>query len=344
MVQLGISLGLSPREDVDRVLRLIRRAEELGAGMCWVIDSQMAMKDAYIVLALIAQGTSTISLGPGVTNTITRHETVVANALSTLATIAPGRVTLGFGVGDSSVLPLGRKPLTIAEGEVAITRLRQLLGGGAVTGPVGDYRLSFTADPAPPIYLAATQPRMLALAGAHADGVIIMGPAEPEMVRMQLEAVDASARAAGRDPETIVRDLWVTMSVGEGSKPIEDVKSWGSAQARLLARAKTLPDTLERFRPEMVAAARSYEFGEHLSLSAGHAAVLTDEFAGVLAVVGTYDECLSRLHDLAGLGVDRLTITLLSGGREQRLEVLGAMWEEGGLRVSRRPPAPRSTA
>lgn len=331
MVQLGISLGLSPREAMDRLVGLVQRAETLGVTACWVIDSQMAMKDAYIVLAVLARETAAIQLGPGVTNTITRHETVVANAMSTLAALAPGRVNLGFGVGDSSVLPLGRKPLKITEGDEAMRRLHRLLCGEAVSGPAGDYSLSFTADPVPPIYLAATQPRMLRLAGALADGVIIMGPSDPDMVRMQLHTISEGAREAGRDPSEIVRDLWVTMSVGDGDKPVEDVKSWGSAQARLLAPAQVLPDSLERYRPEMHRAADTYEFGQHLSLSAGHASVISDEFAKMLAVAGTYDECLGRLRGLAELDVDRITITLLSGGREQRLETIASLWRDGRL-------------
>lgn len=328
MTQLGISLGLSPRESLDRLVGLVARAEELGVDACWVIDSQMAMKDAYVVLSVLARETAAIQLGPGVTQTVTRHETVVANAMSTLASMAPGRINLGWGVGDSSVLPLGRKPMKIAEAEQALPRLRALLRGEAVEGPVGDYRLSFAAEPSPPIYVSATQPRMLALAGAHADGVIIMGPSHPDMVRMQIEQIDDAAIQAGRDPKTVLKDLWVTMSVGDGDKPLEDVKSWGSAQARLLARATTLPESMQRYRDEMVHAAETYEFGQHLSLSAGHASSISDEFAKVLAVAGTYHECFVRLRELRGLGLDRITITLLSGGREQRLETIGRLWRD----------------
>jgi alkanesulfonate monooxygenase SsuD/methylene tetrahydromethanopterin reductase-like flavin-dependent oxidoreductase (luciferase family) len=330
MPQLGISLGWSPRESLDRLLALVQRADELGVEACWVIDSQMAMKDAYMVMAVLARETSNIQIGPGVTQTITRHETVVANAMNSLASIAPGRVNLGWGVGDSSVLPLGRKPMKIAEAEDALARLRALLRGEKVSGPAGDYQMSFTPDTPPPIYVSATQPRMLALAGRHADGVIIMGPSDPEMVKMQLDQIDAAAIEAGRDPRSVLRDLWVTMSVGDGQKPVDDVKSWGSAQARLLAKATHLPASMERYRAEMVHAAETYEFGQHLSLSAGHASVITDEFARVLAVAGTYHESFVRLRELCELDLDRITITLLSGGREQRLETIARLWRDLG--------------
>lgn len=333
MVQMGISLGLSPREPYERIARLVKQAEDLGVDGCWVIDSQLAMKDAYVMLAILAHETQHIELGPGVTNLITRHETVVGNAMNTLATIAPGRINVGLGSGDSSILPLGHRTMRIAECEEGMARLRALLDGGTVAGPNGDISLSFRPDEPPPIYFAATQPKMLALAGRAAQGAVVMGPSHPDMVRMQFEQIDAGAREAGRNPGDVSKDLWVTMSVGEGNKPVDDVKSWASAQARLLAPSKQLPDVIESRRHELEQARDTYAFGEHLSLSAGHADVVSDELARVLAVAGTFDECAERLHDLAELGPDRITITLLSGGREQRLETIARLWDETGLRT-----------
>lgn len=326
MTELGLSLGLSPRESIDRFVALLQTADASGVDAAWVIDSQMAMKDAYVALAVVARETERLRLGPGVTNFVTRHETVLANAMSTLASIAPGRMLVGVGAGDSSVFPLGRKPTTVKECGARMRRLRALLAGDAVDGPQGDLRLSFAADPPPPIYFSGSQPRMLQLAGAVADGVIVMGPADPETVRMQLGHVDDGARAAGRDPAEVRRDLWVTVAVGDGRRPVEDVKSWASAQARWLTTWKALPASLEPFEPEMQRAAASYDFGKHLSRHADHADTVSDELAKVLAVAGNRDEVEQRLAGLVATGVDRVTLTLLSGGRERRLAELAEMW------------------
>ncbi|MQA74469.1 MAG: LLM class flavin-dependent oxidoreductase [Solirubrobacterales bacterium] len=324
-VELGLSLGLSPREREGRFVELARSAERLGVDALWVIDSQLAMKDAYVGLALLAHETERIRIGPGVTNLVTRHETVIANAMASLASIAPGRVTVGLGAGDSSVFPLGRRPSTIRECEAGVRRLRSLLAGEEVEGEAGGLRLSFAPDPPPPVYLAASQPRMLRLAGAVADGVIVMGPADPETVRMQMADVDAGAERAGRDPRAVFRDLWVTVAVGPTA--VADVKSWASAQARWLTKWKQVPASLERFRDEMERSAATYDFGDHLSLRAGHAEAISDDFARSLAVAGDREECRRRLISLAGVGVDRITLTLLSGGRESRLEELAEIWD-----------------
>ncbi len=333
MSQIGVSLGLSPREPIGRLVGLAREAEDAGIGHMWVVDSQMAMKDATVALAILARETERLQIGPGVTNLITRHETVVANSMATLADIAPGRVLVGVGAGDSAVFPIGRKPMSIDESRKGLDRLRALLRGDAVPGPAGDLHLSFTPPEVPPVFFAASQPRMLRLAGEVADGVIIMGPSDPDTVRMQLSQVDAGAREAGRDPAEVIRDLWVTLSVGDGAEPVNDVKSWASAQARWLTTWKQVPESLEHFRHEMDEAARTYDFGDHLSLAAGHASTISDEFARVLAVAGPAEECVERLGGLLDAGPDRLTVTLLSGGRERRLSQIAEVWK--GLQAQR---------
>jgi len=330
-LELGLSLGFSPREPLDRWMSIVRRAEEIGVDMLWVIDSQIAMKDAYVAMALLGRETNKLKFGPGVTNLLTRHPTVVANAMNTLASVAPGRVQVGIGLGDSAVFPIGKKPMLIADCEQGVKDLRSLLRGESHNYGAGDIALSFKVDPVPPIFLAASQPRTLELAGAVADGVIIMGPSDPETVQKQMETIDAGARRAGRDPAAIFRDLWVTIAIG-GPEAVKDVKSWASGQARWLTKWKTVPASLEKFRGEMEHAAASYDFQSHLSLSADHASGISDEFAKVLAVVGNHEECIERLRSLCAFGADRITLTLQSGGRERRLDDIAVVWN--GLKAA----------
>jgi 5,10-methylenetetrahydromethanopterin reductase len=322
---LGISLGWSYREPLDRVVGLVRDAEQDGVEACWVIDSQMAMRDAFALLASLATATNRILIGPGVTNLVTRHETVLANSLSTLAALAPRRILAGLGAGDSAVFPIGLQPQRIAELRTGITRLRALLAGSAVIGPVRPYSVGGSPSEAPPIYLAASQPRMLELAGAVADGVIVMGPANPQVWATQMDHISRGAIASGRNPSTIARDVWVTMAVGHDA--LDSVRSWASAQARWMARWKTVPEALQPFRPEMNESAEEYDFGQHLSLSASHTETVSDDLARALAVVGSPTECAERLSALAELKPDRITFALLSGGRERRLTDTLEVWK-----------------
>jgi 5,10-methylenetetrahydromethanopterin reductase len=330
VTELGISLGWSFREPIEKVIELVRRAEAEGVNTCWVIDSQMAMRDAFALLAVLAQNTTKIAIGPGVTNLVTRHETVVANSLATLAALAPGRTLAGVGAGDSAVFPIGLKPQTVLELKATLARLAALLNGREVDGPNTPYSIAAATTPRPPIFLAGSQPRMLELAGAEADGVIVMGPADPEVWQSQLNHINAGAREAGRDPAEVARDFWVTMAVGDDA--IDSVRSWASAQARWLARWRQVPPSLNRFSAEMRASAEAYDFAKHLSVSADHARAVSDELAGALAVTGTVGECIRRLEELIASRPDRITITLLSGGRQRRLDDLLEVW--AGVRAA----------
>jgi 5,10-methylenetetrahydromethanopterin reductase len=339
MTGIGVSLGVSPREDLRRFVELAKACERTGVETLWVIDSQLSMKDAYVAVTLGLWETRTLRIGTGVTNLVTRHPTVTANAMATLADVSGGRVMLGLGAGDSALRPLGIRPSRLADLDAGIQELRDLLGG-TPTGDNGRAQISFRpADPVP-IYLAASQPRMLELAGRLADGVIVMGPAAPDMVAAQIESVRRGARAAHRAGAVHV-DVWVTLSVdADGRRGLDDVRSWASAQARLMAGWSQLPPSLEPFRNEMARAAAAYRFGEHLSVRAGHAAAVSDELTSVLAVAGSFDECRARLSGLAALGPSRITLTLLSGGRERRLREIEALCE--GLPRTTRGPDPNA--
>jgi len=324
VTQLGISLGWSHREPIDRMIRLIQDAESAGVAGCWIVDSQLAMRDAFTLLALAAHNTRHIHLGPGVTNLVTRHETVVANSLVSLRALAPGRILAGIGAGDSAVYSIGLAPQRISVLEESVHRLRALLGG--ISRADMTMTIAGNSGPAEPIFLAASQPRMLQLAGAIGDGAIIMGPADPEIIRQQMHEVDRGAINVGRDPGEVFRDVWVTMAVDGDDPGVDAVRSWASAQARWLAKWKQLPDSLRRFETEMRVAAETYDFSRHLSVSADHAKVISDELTVALAVTGDIEQCAARLRGIAEVGADRITVSLLSGGRERRLEELVRVW------------------
>ena len=60
-----------------------------------------------------AQATKSITIGPLLTNPITRHPSVTASSIATVAELAPNRTVLGMGVGDTAVRLAGLKPAKI---------------------------------------------------------------------------------------------------------------------------------------------------------------------------------------------------------------------------------------
>ncbi|MBI3966450.1 MAG: LLM class flavin-dependent oxidoreductase [Chloroflexi bacterium] len=320
MPAYGLSFGVSPREPFSRIVSLVWQAEDAGFDAVWVIDSQLIMKDAYLTLALCAEQTRRIKLGTGVTNPVTRHPTVIANAFAGLRELSDGRALLGIGAGDSAVFSLGLRPAKLATVEATICAIRALHAGEETEIDGNRIRLSTARGPVP-IFLAASQPKMLALAGRLADGVIVMGPSDEAFAGEQLAAVRAAAAAAGRPAGEPFVDLWATVSMsGDRQRTLDDVKSWASAQARWLNQFASLPPSLERFRGELRRADEEYDFQQHLAVRAEHRTAVSDELAAALAITGDASAVADRLGSLLRLQPDRLTLTLLSGGREARLK------------------------
>ena len=289
MKSFDVSVGISPRQSFDSWASFVRGLESEGVERVWVIDSQLAMKDMYAGLVVAALNTSRIGLGTGVTNAVTRHPTVTANAIAAVAEISNGRAILGLGAGDSALYGIGLKPQRVAEVEEAIAFFRSRLE-------------------AIPIYLAVSQERMCNLAGRVADGAIVMGPAQPDMVRRQVEWIKAG---------TPRRDFEIAL-IAPTSTDIDDVRSWASTQARLLSHHKELPQSLVPFTDEIARSAETYDYAEHLSTRAEHSAAVSDQLVRVLGVVGTNDECAERLRALRSAGVDRFIFPLAGRNRLDR--------------------------
>jgi len=284
------------------------------------------MKDCFVAMTLAATATRRLQIGPGVANPRTRHLSVLANAMNAIHEISQGRALLGLGTGHTAVYGVGLKPATIAETERAVVALKRLGDGEEVDTDGKAYRL-LTAGVTgrPPIYVAATQARMLNLAGRLAEGVILMGAADIDLTRWQLERIHEGLAEAHRQRHEIDIELWTAVSVGDRMTALRDVKAWAAAEARVLGEWKgELPGGLGDFRAEFVRAKQEYTFSEHLSVQGRNAELISDELAARLAVAGEPAECAKRLLELARLGLDGVTVTLLSGGREQRLARMGA--------------------
>src|SRR5438477_12645445 len=85
----------------------IALAEELGYERAWLYDTPQQSPDVWMTLALAAERTARIGLGPGVLVPALRHPMVNAAATATLAALAPGRVVVAFGTGFSGRRAMG---------------------------------------------------------------------------------------------------------------------------------------------------------------------------------------------------------------------------------------------
>lgn len=319
---ISISIGISPRESLRDWMNFSADAEQRGVEEMWLIDSQLAMKDVYVGLATTALRTTNMRLGTGVTNLLTRHPTVTANSIAAIAELAPHRTMLGIGAGDSSVFGLGAKPSRMDEMEQALRFFSATLSGGEGTWDGRPYRLAQTV-PTVPIYVAVAQRRMCQLAGRFADGAIVMGPAQPDLLARQIRWLEEGLAAAGRAREDLAICFITTLSIRDRREDaLADVRSWASAQARLQADVKELPDSLAPFAEEIARAKAEYDYSQHLSTRAEHQGTISDDLVRTLAIAGTPDEVAERIDSLQATGVDRLIFPLMGGRRRERLDAL----------------------
>jgi 5,10-methylenetetrahydromethanopterin reductase len=210
---------------VDAFAADVRRAETLGWDAAFQPDSQLRRRDTYVLLAAAARATERITLGPLLANPINRHPTVTAGSLAPIDELAPGRVIIGWGVGDTAVRLAGLRPARVAELEASTRLMRALLDGDAVD--VGAARPARLPHHRPvPIWIAAGGPRTLRMAGGVADGVFIRVGTHAANIATAVDAIRAGAKDAGRDPSSVkLGAVFHTVLVDEPARALAMAKS-----------------------------------------------------------------------------------------------------------------------
>jgi 5,10-methylenetetrahydromethanopterin reductase len=163
-VRVRFGINYMPTGSPLEVVRWARLVEELGYEILGISDSQSICRDVYMTLALCAVNTERIRLGPRVITPVTRHPAVAAGAAATLEELAPKRTLLGLGSGDSAAFNIGRRPASLAELREYAETVRALLTTGTATYHGAPATLTWKRA-AVPLYLAASGPKTLRLAG-----------------------------------------------------------------------------------------------------------------------------------------------------------------------------------
>jgi 5,10-methylenetetrahydromethanopterin reductase len=319
-----IELGLYPTRSPHENIRLAVLAEQLGFDTVWVADSPVLWRELWVNLTGIAMSTSRVRLGSAVTSGVTRHPSVTASAAMSLAELSGDRFMLGLGNGDSSLATSGSgRPQTIAEFRATLVAFRALISGEMAKVGEAEFRHPWAGQRRVPLYVAATGPRMLELAGEQADGVIMMvGVAEP-MVRAAIERVHVGAVAAGRDPSAIDLVLWAACTVSDRAPE----------QARAAVRAnvarasiRKLPLALAPAQAAIVDRIRqAYDYAFHSNPRAPHGELVPAALIRDFAIAGTSEECVERLHALAKLPISAIALALPDADFDERGTVLARL-------------------
>jgi 5,10-methylenetetrahydromethanopterin reductase len=155
----------------------VAAAERLGYDHAWLFDTPHESPDVWMMLALAAERTTTIGVGPGVLVPSLRHPMVNASATAALEALAPGRVAVAFGTGFAGARALGAAPTTWSYLREYVAAFRALLAGSTVVWQGNRMKMMHPDGHAPqrpiaiPILISALGPKGLAVATELADGL-----------------------------------------------------------------------------------------------------------------------------------------------------------------------------
>ena len=325
MLTFGVTVLPDPPH--SRFLELMQLAEENGFENGWTYDSHILWQDAYPLLTMAAERTSTMKLGHFVTNPGIREPTVTASAYATLQAISDGRMVMGIGRGDSARRVIGYQPVKVAEFERSLVMMKDLMNGRPVEWNGKELQLEWAKDlPELPMYVAGYGPKALGVAGRVGDGVIIQ-LADPLIVQWIMEQARTAAAEAGRDPDEIKCHVCAPSIITDDMQEARDATRWFPAMV-----SNHVMDLIERYGfdseipaalTEYVKARKFYDYKDHSREGAAHGEFVTDEIADRFSVIGPIDQVRDKLKELESIGVDHFNIYLMTHGQEQILEAYG---------------------
>jgi 5,10-methylenetetrahydromethanopterin reductase len=315
-MRVRFGINFMPTAPPPEVVGWAREVERFGYEILGISDSQSICRDVYVTLALCATHTERIRFGSRVITPLTRHPAVAAAAAGTLEELAPGRTVIGIGSGDSAAYNVGLKAAPLAELREYTLTVRELLTTGTAVYHDKPARLTWTRAKIP-IYLAASGPKTLRLAGQIADGVVIRTGLLPEIVRDSIEQVRAGARAAGRNPEEIDMWWWPDVNVaGSYREAVEEITmslaAAGNHLTRFTTEGKHIPPEL---LPKVRELGARYTFADHVMPGSAncrliHELGLVDYLADRFAAVGTPADCIAKLERAVEAGAHQFWMSI----------------------------------
>lgn len=204
----------------------VARCEDAGFDGVGIHDHPSSGRDAYVALALAAQATRRLHLFPATSSPLVRHPLVLAALAHSLDEIAPGRTCLTVAPGFISTRTMGKRRAAVATMRAAITDMRRLLAGEAVTFGAASTRLRNISAAPTPVHLLAAGPRMIELAGEVADGAFLFVGLHPDALRAARRHLEIGAARAGRSLDGFRVTHVVTFGLGAAEVGAQWVRRW----------------------------------------------------------------------------------------------------------------------
>jgi len=261
-----------------------------------------------------------------VTNPATRDWTVTASVFATLNEMYGNRTVCGIGRGDSAVRVTNGKPTTLKELRESIHVIRELGNSRSVEYKGSTIQFPWSRGSELEVWVAAYGPMALKLAGEVGDGFILQ-LADVDIAAWMIKHVRDAAEAAGRDPMSVKFCVAAPFYIGDDWGHMRDQCRWfggmvGNHVADIVAKYGmhgTVPDALT----EYIKGREGYDYNEHGRAGNLHTEFVPDEIIDRFCLLGTADQHLDKLKQLAELGVDQFAGYLQHDNKEETLRVYG---------------------
>src|SRR5213595_3514703 len=321
-------------EPLDEMLASARAMDEAGMDTIWLAEAYpwwrkhgMEARSSTVASGLIAHATKRLTVGWGIISPFTRHPVQVAmDARVVQEAAGPNRFLLGFGTSKiflNNARLNGKRTLGPMREAVEIVR-------GVLAGAPFEYEgETFSASvpglqddahsprDVPPVYVAATAPKMQALAGEIADGCLTPSITTPSFVRYTRENVEAdidigctivasiheSDRGAGRDGAREIAGMYLANKV-----------------QNIQGAADTLLDLAGIEQDEIRPVAEAMERGGRLAAKAEVSDALLDKCR---PIAGTPSDCIEAIEEYRDAGCTHVMLELWGANRHEQIRLFG---------------------
>ena len=329
--RIGVmQLTMEPLDEMVETARVMDRAGMdticLAEAYPWWRKHGMEARSSTVTSALIARATERLTIGWGIISPFTRHPVQAAmDARVVQEAAGPGRFLLGFG---TSKIFLNNAKLdsrkTLGPMREAVEIVRGVLAGDAFEYDGETFSASVpplqdaaeTPRDVPPVYVAATAPKMQMLAGEIADGCLTPSITTPAFVRYTRDNVKADIdigctivasigedRDAGRDGAREIAGMYL-------ANKFQNIK--GAADALLeLAEIE-----MEELRP----VAEALEQGGRL---AAKEQVTDDLLERCKPIAGTPADCIETIEEYRDAGCTHVMLELWGEDRHEQIRLFG---------------------
>jgi alkanesulfonate monooxygenase SsuD/methylene tetrahydromethanopterin reductase-like flavin-dependent oxidoreductase (luciferase family) len=300
-MKIGMMLGFE--DSIKMITDIAGQAENAGCDVLYTVD---AGRSATVTAAAVINATQRVRVGTYIVNAYAREPWMTGIEARDLNEISDGRFVLGVGSGNLHFNDLYMgidSTRSLAKMREFVEVVRGVVNGKAAQpvryrGNVHRIRWRASWEPVSerlPVYLSASGPKMVRVAGEVSDGVAIGIMSSVEFVRdiVRPNAI-AAAEAVGRDPGEIAFPMATTVSINRDTE---------------LARDATRASICKLFHPiphpyydSQLRQLGYTDFADQATklMPAGRLReamdLVPDEVIDTMTITGTVDECAARIR------------------------------------------------